>query len=44
LAYQLNTIHNLSYYVNLMKEIRKAIENDSYGAFRNDFYGRLEGD
>lgn len=44
LAYQLNTIHNLFYYVNLMKNIRKAIENDSYAAFRNDFYGMLESD
>lgn len=44
LAYHLNTIHNLHYYVNLMKQIRKAIENDSYRAFRDDFYGRLEGE
>ncbi len=43
LAYHLNTIHNLYFYVNLMKDIREAIENDRYAAFRNDFYGRLEG-
>jgi queuine tRNA-ribosyltransferase len=43
LAYQLNTIHNLHFYLNLMKEAREAIENDRYAAFRNDFYGRLEG-
>jgi len=42
LAYQLNTIHNLHYYVSLMGEIREAIENDRYRAFRDDFYGRLE--
>jgi queuine tRNA-ribosyltransferase len=44
LAYHLNTIHNLFYYINLMKEIRKAIENDCLAAFRDDFYGRLEGE
>ena len=44
LAYHLNTIHNLYHYVNLMKEIREAIEKDCYAAFRNDFYGRLEGE
>lgn len=42
LSYHLNTIHNLHYYVNLMSGIRKAIENDSFAAFRNDFYGKLE--
>ena len=44
LAYHLNTIHNLHFYVNLMDGIRNAIENDSYSVFRNDFYGRLEGE
>ena len=44
LAYHLNTIHNLHYYVNLMADIRTAVENDSYSRFRNDFYGRLEGE
>ena len=42
LAYHLNTIHNLHFYVNLMKEIREAIEKDCFASFRNDFYGRLE--
>ena len=42
LAYQLNTIHNLHYYVSLMEGIRAAIDNDCYERFRNDFYGRLE--
>ncbi len=44
LAYHLNTIHNLYYYINLMGEIREAIENDRFASFRNDFYGRLEGE
>ena len=38
LSYHLNTIHNLHYYLNLMA-MRKAIENDRFSAFRNDFYG-----
>jgi len=42
LSYHLNTIHNLHYYLDLMAGIRKAIEDDNFGAFRNDFYGRLE--
>ena len=42
LAYHLNTIHNLHYYVNLMAGIREALEKDQFAAFRNDFYGRLE--
>lgn len=42
LSYHLNTIHNLHYYLHLMAGIRKAIENDNFTAFRNDFYGRLE--
>ncbi len=41
LSYHLNTIHNLHYYLHLMAGIRKAIENDSFTTFRNDFYGRL---
>jgi queuine tRNA-ribosyltransferase len=44
LAYQLNTIHNLHFYVHLMQEIREAIEKDCFAAFRNDFYGRLGGE
>ncbi len=44
LAYHLNTIHNLYYYLNLMQEIRGAIGKDSFASFRNDFYGRLEGE
>lgn len=41
LSYHLNTIHNLHYYLNLMAEIRRAIENDSFGRFRKDFYSKL---
>ncbi len=42
LSYHLNTIHNLHFYLALMEEIRTAVENDSFGRFRKDFYGRLE--
>jgi len=42
LAYQLNTIHNLHYYVGLMEEIRRAIEEDRYEAFRGEFYAQRE--
>ena len=44
LSYHLNTIHNLHYYLTLMADIRKSIEEDNFAAFRNDFYGRLHGE
>lgn len=44
LSYHLNTIHNLHHYLNLMAEMRVAIEQDRFTAFRNDFYGRLAGE
>lgn len=40
LSYQLNTIHNLHYYIHLMAGIRQAIEEDRFGQFRKDFYSR----
>jgi len=33
----LTTIHNLHYYLNLMREIREALEADSFTAFRARF-------
>jgi queuine tRNA-ribosyltransferase len=38
LAYHLNTIHNLYYFVGLMRSMREAIENDTFLHFRNNFY------
>lgn len=38
LGAQLNTIHNLRYYQNLMKGLRDAIENDSLDQFVDEFY------
>ncbi|MGW8287768.1 MAG: tRNA guanosine(34) transglycosylase Tgt [Desulfobulbales bacterium] len=44
LAYHLNTIHNLYYFVGLMRSMRKAIEDDTFLQFRNNFYALQEGD
>ena len=33
----LTTIHNLHYYLNLMKEVRAALEADSFAAFQMQF-------
>ena len=40
LGAQLNTIHNLRYYQNLMSGLRDAIENDCLEQFVDDFYQR----
>ncbi|RJR23728.1 MAG: tRNA guanosine(34) transglycosylase Tgt [Desulfobacteraceae bacterium] len=40
LAYQLNTIHNLSYYMHLMCGIREAIRQNRLDKFREKFYER----
>ncbi len=42
LGSHLNTIHNLHFYLNLMAEIRAAIDEDRYSAFRKNFYGARE--
>jgi len=42
LAYHLNTIHNLSYYIGLMQEMRRAIEEDRFNQFKRDFYANRE--
>ncbi|MCK5228257.1 MAG: tRNA-guanine transglycosylase, partial [Desulfobulbaceae bacterium] len=38
LSSQLNTIHNLHYYVGLMSDIREAIEEDRFEELRENFY------
>jgi queuine tRNA-ribosyltransferase len=38
LAYTLNTIHNLHYYLSLMKTIRDAIIQDAFSDFKAQFY------
>lgn len=36
LALRLNTLHNVAFYLNLMKNIRQAIEEDRFGEFKNE--------
>jgi queuine tRNA-ribosyltransferase len=38
LSYRLNTIHNLFYYAELMREMREAIKENSMFAFKEMFY------
>ena len=36
--FRLGTIHNLYYYLNLMKQMREAIKEERFEEFRKDFY------
>ena len=38
LAYRLNSIHNLFFYVRFMKDIRNAIRQEKLDAFKQRFY------
>ena len=40
LGSRLNTIHNLHYYQDLMRDIRKAIEKNRFEDFAEDFYAK----
>jgi queuine tRNA-ribosyltransferase len=40
LAYRLNTLHNLCYYIRLMAQMRLAIEQDSFEEWRKEFHSR----
>jgi queuine tRNA-ribosyltransferase len=40
LGARLNTIHNLYYYLNLMRELRQAIEQQRLAEYVKDFYAR----
>jgi queuine tRNA-ribosyltransferase len=40
LGAQLNTIHNLHYYQDLMADMRKALSENTFDAFLTEFYGR----
>ncbi|MBC8434149.1 MAG: tRNA guanosine(34) transglycosylase Tgt [Desulfobacterales bacterium] len=42
LAYRLNTIHNIHFYISLMKRVRKAICKDRFSEFRKAFYAQRE--
>lgn len=43
LAYRLNTVHNLYYYINLVLATRKAIRANEFAGFRQAFYGARSG-
>jgi len=38
LAYRLNTLHNVHYFLSLAAQMREAITQDRFAAFRRDFY------
>jgi queuine tRNA-ribosyltransferase len=38
--FRLGTIHNLFYYLNLMKQMREAILEDRFDAFKVEFYDK----
>jgi queuine tRNA-ribosyltransferase len=40
LSYRLNTIHNLHYYLWLMRNMREAIINDTFSQFKASFYSK----
>jgi queuine tRNA-ribosyltransferase len=42
LAYRLNTLHNLHYYLALMAQMRRAIEEDRFEAWRRSFYAQRQ--
>ncbi len=43
LGCRLNTIHNLHYYLTLMRQLRQAITSGSLEAFKRDFYAARQG-
>ena len=42
LGSQLNTIHNLSYYLQLMSEVREALSKDRFSAYREEFHANRQ--
>jgi queuine tRNA-ribosyltransferase len=42
LAYRLNTLHNVYFFLNLMKQLREAIVKDEFESFREKFYRNLK--
>jgi queuine tRNA-ribosyltransferase len=42
LVHRLTTIHNLYFYLNLVKQMRRAIIEDRFEAFRKDFHARYQ--
>jgi len=44
LAYRLNTIHNVHYFISFIKRMRAAIMANSFESFRKEFYRQLDAD
>jgi queuine tRNA-ribosyltransferase len=42
LAYRLNTLHNVHFFLDLMRRVRKAIAKDEFDLFRKEFYKKKE--
>ena len=42
LAYRLNTIHNIYYYIQLMEKMREAIKHDKFLDFKKAFYQKRD--
>ena len=42
LAYRLNTLHNIHYYLNLMADMRTAIDKNAFEQFRKAFYSQRQ--
>jgi queuine tRNA-ribosyltransferase len=42
LGARLNTVHNLYYYLDLMRRVRQALEEGRYAAFARDFFARRQ--
>ena len=38
-----NTVHNVWFYLDLMRKVRQAIASNSYGSFRDSFLSRFSG-
>ncbi|MGY8642720.1 MAG: tRNA guanosine(34) transglycosylase Tgt [Verrucomicrobiales bacterium] len=43
LGLRLLSLHNVFFYLNLMKQVRRAIDSGSFSAFKNDFIHRYRG-
>jgi len=41
LSIRLNVLHNVAFYLQLMKDIQKAIEEDRFAEFKRDFLSRI---
>jgi queuine tRNA-ribosyltransferase len=44
LAYRLNTVHNIHYFISFIRRLRAAILADAFESFRKDFYRKLDAD